>query len=89
MAIEYEWDEGKRLSNQTKHGVDFSEIEHFDWDTAVIDASPRHGEPRYIAIGYLGDRLHHLVYTIRGNNHRIVSFRKANLREMRRYERKR
>ena len=27
--VEYEWDEGKRLSNRTKHGVDFSEIERF------------------------------------------------------------
>ena len=89
MPVEYEWDEGKRLSNRTKHGVDFSEIEHFDWDTAVIDASPRHGEPRYTAIGYLGDRIHHLVYTVRGDNRRIVSFRKANPREMRRYERER
>ncbi len=89
MRIEYEWDEGKRLSNHEKHGVNFSEAEHFEWNTAVINASPRHGEPRYIAIGYLGDRLHHLVYTIRGENRRIVSLRKANLRERRRYERER
>ncbi|MCY4365054.1 MAG: BrnT family toxin [Chloroflexi bacterium] len=89
MQIEYEWDEGKRLSNQAKHGVDFSEIVRFEWDTAVIDASPRHGETRYVAIGYLGGRVYHLVYTIRGDSRRIVSFRRANLRERRHYERER
>ena len=87
MPVEYEWDEGKRLSNQTKHGVDFPAIAAFQWETAMIDNSHRHGELRHIAIGYLGDRLHQLVYTMRGRNCRIVSLRKANTREIRRYER--
>ena len=85
--MEYEWDEGKRISNLAKQGVDFLEVEAFEWETAVIDPSPRHGETRLAAIGYIGDRLHHLVYTIRGDNRRIVSLRKANLRERRCYER--
>lgn len=87
MAIEYEWDEGKRLSNQVKHGVDFSEVAGFEWDTAVIQSSPRGGELRHAALGFIGERLHYLVFTIRGNNRRIVSLRKANQRELRRYER--
>ena len=85
--MQYEWDEGKRLSNRTKHGVDFLEMAAFEWDTAVIESSPRHGEARHTALGYIGGRLHHLVYTIRGDNRRIVSLRKANSREVRRYER--
>ena len=87
MSIEYEWDEAKRLSNQVKHGVDFFEVGAFEWDTAVIQSSPRGGETRYTALGFIGERLHYLVYAIRGNNRRIVSLRKANLREKRRYER--
>ena len=87
--MEYEWDEGKRVSNYAKHGVDFLEIEAFEWGTAVIAPSPRHGETRLTAIGYIEDRLHHLVYTIRDNNRRIISLRRANLRERRRYERER
>ncbi|MDE2938763.1 MAG: BrnT family toxin [Chloroflexota bacterium] len=85
--MEYEWDEGKRLSNQVKHGVDFSEVAGFEWDTAVIQSSPRGGELRHAALGFIGERLHYLVFTIRGNNRRIVSLRKANQRELRRYER--
>ena len=87
MDIIYEWDEGKRLSNQVKHGVDFSEAIDFEWDTAVIHSSPRGGEARYMAIGFIGYRLHCLVYTIRCDNRRIVSLRKANQREKRHYER--
>ena len=87
MPIEYEWDEGKRLSNRVKHGVDFSEATGLEWDTAVVQYSPRGGEVRHTAIGLTGDRLHYLVYILRGNNRRIVSLRKANQRERRRYER--
>lgn len=87
MHLEYEWDEGKRISNQAKHGVDFSEVGAFEWDTAVIQSSPRGGEIRHAALGFIGERLHYLVYTMRGTNFRIVSLRKANAREMRRYER--
>ena len=89
MATEYEWDEGKRLSNQLKHGVDFSKAEAFEWETAVIHYSPRGAEARYVAVGFIAHRLHYLVYTIRGNNRRIVSLRRANQREQRRYERER
>ena len=31
----YEWDETKRRSNRSKHRLDFTAIEAFDWDTAV------------------------------------------------------
>ena len=89
MNVEYEWDEAKRLSNQAKHDADFSEIAAFEWETAVINPSPRYGELRYIATGFIGNRLYQLVYTMRGRSCRIVSLRKANPRESRRYERER
>ena len=40
---------------------------------------------RYAAIGYLVDRLHYVVFTERGERRRIISMRKANSREMRKY----
>ena len=33
----YEWDEGKRQANLAKHGVDFADMDAFEWDTAVIN----------------------------------------------------
>lgn len=84
--MEYEWDEAKRQDNLVKHrGVDFSDMEAFQWETAAIASSPRHGEARYVALGYIGNRLYHVVYTMREDKCRIISLRRANPREGRRY----
>ncbi len=60
-------------------------MEIFEWQTAAISPSPRRGEARYVALGYIGDRLHYVVYTMRGGKCRIISLRKANSREIRQY----
>ena len=60
-------------------------MEIFEWETAVIASSSRHGETRYVAVGYIGDRLHYVVYTMREGKYRIISLRKANPREIRQY----
>ena len=44
-----------------------------------------YGEPRYITIGKLDDRMVVLVWTWRGENLRVISMRKANEREQKRY----
>jgi uncharacterized DUF497 family protein len=44
-AMEFEWDEDKRLANLGKHGVDFGVAEIlFDGRPQVSTASPRHEE---------------------------------------------
>ena len=35
MKPVYEWDEVKRRYNRTKHGVDFTEVEAFEWEDEV------------------------------------------------------
>ena len=82
----YEWDSGKRAINLAKHGVDFSHIERFEWESALTVSQIRFGEQRYVAIGNVAGRLHVVVYNRRGENRRIISFRKANRREEWRYE---
>ena len=84
--INYEWDEGKRRSNLYKHGVDFTAIETFDWETALVGRSDRHGEVRFVAIGYIEGRLHQAVFTERGNMTRIISMRRASLKERTSYD---
>ncbi|MBN9472530.1 MAG: hypothetical protein ABS43_27605 [Bordetella sp. SCN 67-23] len=42
-------------------------------------------ECRYITLGLLDERLVVAVWTLRGNSRRIISFRKANEREQKRY----
>lgn len=81
MPSEYEWDPAKRSSNFAKHGVDFDSARDFEWATAQAVRSDRSGEVRYSAIGYIGPRLHVLIYTARDGAKRIISLRKANKRE--------
>ena len=51
--MNYEWDEQKRATNITKHGVDFVEIENFDWATALTILDTRFEESRYAALGLI------------------------------------
>lgn len=83
--MEYEWDEAKSLSNLEKHEVDFTEIDRFDWNTASFEFDDYYPEPRWTATGYIDLDLYRVVYTIRGDNYRIISIRKATGREYRDY----
>ena len=88
-GLQYEWDEAKCEANIAKHGVDFADVEAFEWDTAVEAQDDRHDEARWIAIGFVGPRLHVVAYTARGDVIRVISLRKANQREERRYDQER
>lgn len=86
--IRYVWDAPKRAANLAVHKIDFTAAYRFDWNTARVDPDTRrdYGEPRFVALGRIGPRLHVLVFTPRGGFVRIISLRKANAREVRRYE---
>ncbi len=84
----YEWDEKKRAANLARHNVDFFTATDFEWDTALetIDNRFNYGEERWVALGYIGKRLHILVYAFRAETIRIISLRRANKREKEYYE---
>lgn len=82
----YEWDEDKRRANLAKHGVDFAEIDSFDWETAVEALDSRHDEPRWVAIGYIGLRLHVVCFAVSESSIvRVISLRRATAQEQRCY----
>jgi uncharacterized protein len=85
--VRFEWDEDKRAANLQKHGVDFTVVAAFEWDTAVVLSDDRqdYGEPRYMAFGRIADRMHCVWFTKRGRTYRIIGIRKANRREVRLY----
>ena len=84
--MDYERDEAKRRDTLVDRGVDFGSMVNFDWDTATVERDIRRGdEIRFLATGSIQGRLHRLVYTMRGETVRIISLRKANAREVRRY----
>jgi uncharacterized DUF497 family protein len=83
--VVFEWDENKREETLARRNLDFASVEYLDWDTAVYERSDRYSEVRYMATGYIFNRLHRVVYTIRDDRTRIISLRRANARERRRY----
>ena len=85
-APHYEWDEGKREDTLRIRGIDFLIVEQADWTAAIHRRSDRDGEFRYSSYVPIGDRLYNVVWTPRGSHTRIISLRKANGREITRYE---
>jgi uncharacterized DUF497 family protein len=81
------FDETKNRKNIEKHQVSFGTVELFEWENAVTWCDNRfeYGEKRYCAIGYVSNRLFHLVFVDRNEHRRIISLRKANHREIKRY----
>ena len=86
MRIEF--DPAKSDKNNKERGLPFDMAEAFDWATAVYIADNRrdYGEDRIRALGFIGNRIYALVFTPIHGGVRIISFRKANIREGKRYE---
>lgn len=86
--MEIEFDPSKSEENAARRGLPFSLVSEFEFDTALIgeDIREGYGETGFIAVGFLGARLHIVAYTMRGTRLRVISFRKANRREVARYE---
>jgi uncharacterized DUF497 family protein len=82
------FDVAKSIKNIRERSLPFEEAHNFDWESAtyIHDKRKNYPEDRYIAIGYLGTRLHVICFTPITDGLRIISFRKANHREAKKYE---
>ena len=85
LPIRYEWDENKRTETLREREIDFDSMNDFDWETAIHQRSDRDGETRWASFGLIGNRLYHVVWTERDNCIRIISLRKANVKEIASY----
>ena len=83
-----EFDDSKSRRNARERGLPFDRAAEFDWETAIYEEDTRrdYGERRVVAIGFLEGRLHVLCFTPIEGGARIISFRKANRREVKAYE---
>ena len=74
--------------NAKSRSLSFDRAVDFDWETAIYSEDERvdYPETRIIALGFLGMRLHVICFTPIDGGVRIISFRKANRREVRHYE---
>jgi len=86
-TVDYEFDWAKSESNFAKHGLWLAEVEAFEWETAIVheDTRKRYEERRFVATGYVANRLHVMVYCLRSHAVRVISLRRANQREIKRY----
>jgi uncharacterized protein len=85
--MEFEWDETKRLTNLSKHGIDFIDVPVvFDGEIVTVeDERFSYGEQRFVTFGLLQGRVIAIVHTEREECIRIISARKATKYEQRIY----
>ena len=85
--MEFEWDLIKNWRNIEKHGIDFTDaVRIFKQPTLeVVDNRRDYGEKRISAMGMVEDVILYVVYTDRNGIRRIISARRANRRERRKY----
>ena len=83
--MEFEWDEAKSRANVEAGRPGFEAMHDFEWATATFQRSDRNDEVRWAATGYIGNRLHRVVYAYRGSKFRIISLRLASRDERRDY----
>ncbi|NYT69999.1 BrnT family toxin [Pusillimonas noertemannii] len=79
-----EFDPVKDRRNIAERGFSLGLAQAFDFDTALIKEDKRfpYTETRYQALGMIGPHLYFLAFTLRGEAVRVISLRKANIREV-------
>jgi uncharacterized DUF497 family protein len=83
--ISFEWDEGNRVKNWTKHRVLWQECEDVFFNEPLFilpDVKHSDKEERYHALGHTNrDRLLFMSFTIRKGNIRVISAREMSRKE--------
>jgi uncharacterized protein len=88
--VKIEFDANKSQKNAEMRDLPFEVVARFDWETAttIPDDRFQYPETRFISTGLIGNRVHVICYTPIVGGVRVISFRKANDREIRRYVQK-
>jgi uncharacterized DUF497 family protein len=83
-----EWDQAKRDWTLNERGLDFASVASADWDAALTERDRRvaYGEDRFVSLVPIHGRLCVVAWCWRGDALRVISLRKANPRERKRYE---
>ena len=84
-----EFDTAKNERNIRERGISFTQASRFEFDTSIRaqDLRRDYGEVRMRALGFIDGRLHMLCFKPIGKNHiRVISLRKANVKERKTYE---
>jgi len=89
LALNFEWDEHKYNKTLEKHKISFidatqlfEEYIRFTYISQNIEGT----EKRYVTVGLLKNKLFAVIYTLRQENIRIITARRAHVREERIYK---
>ena len=87
QCVRITFDPAKSERNLRLRGLPFKRANEFAFSSALfrVDDRKEFPETRIVAIGLLGDRVHVLCFTETSDGIRVISFRKANAREVQRY----
>ncbi|MEQ7153985.1 BrnT family toxin [Brevundimonas aurifodinae] len=79
---------GKDTVNRAKHGLSLGDVAEGDWASAFIALDDRrdYGEVRWYAYLPIKGRVHVVIYTEREDVTWIISLRRANPREVKKYD---
>ena len=85
--MQIEFDPAKDLINQAKHGVSLTLAVELDWDDALVWVDDRFGydELRMVALAPKTSTLYYVAFVDRDSARRIISLRRADRREVKRY----
>jgi hypothetical protein len=85
--MDIEFDEEKRRQTLEHRGLDFADAASvFDGpELTSLDDREDYGENRFQTVGRLDGRLIMVIWTLRGKTRRIISMRKCNAREQRKF----
>jgi len=86
--MEFDWNPAKCAKNIAERGIDFADVVVGFADPGrkvVKDTRKDYGEVRYNMLAKVSGRVFHVTFTERGEVTWIISARKANKREQRRY----
>jgi uncharacterized DUF497 family protein len=85
--MKFQWDNRKSQSNLEKHGIDLEAASKLWVDPHRVEIqAPYPLENRRALIGRIGKKLWTAVFTLRGDEVRIISVRRARRKETRLYE---
>ena len=87
IGMDVEWDEAKRQATLAERGIDFADVALIEWDAALTieDTRRPYPETRYVTFAPIRGRLCVVAWCWRGTAMRVISLRKANAREEKRY----
>lgn len=75
--MKFEHDPNKSAINKLKHGIALEDIQEL-WNVPTIEITAKsEDEPRFMIVGKIQEKFYSCIYTMRGENIRLISARRS------------